>query len=398
MSQPAIRVTILCAKFDEAEEFRQTLRHLQHPFEELSDHNIVYDHLDLTDSQGHRLSLDLHSGDQGGSVMTSEMATRILHQAQPHWLLMTGVCAGNPHKVKLGDLVIADRVYDLHSGKAMVGQTWPEMHAPEINPYLRDPIHRIVISIEEKQEWSQLVKVARPVSSRYKKEVLRTILYEHRTQLERSENPAPMELAPGDKYGLGLREIHSRILSLMACPLKECASLLQKMSEGTGALMTYCNRSSKYYVKGQQSQEIQDLIGRGEFPELDASEPKTHLGVMATDVSRVRADLSKEDWKEMEAKGDRNLLGLEMEGYGLYEAVHRYNSINYEDPRPKVQVLLIKGVSDVGDPEKGDEFHKYGKQISAAFVYKFLMKYGYPVADKKDGDRKTANTEEKKTI
>jgi hypothetical protein len=45
----------------------------------------------------------------------------------------------------------------------------------------------------------------------------------------------------------------------------------------------------------------------------------------------------------------------------------------------------MKGVSDVGDPEKDDQFHDYGKQISGAFMYEFLRKYGYQMADKKNG-------------
>ena len=397
MSQPGIRVTILCAKFDEAEQLRQTFSHLGSRFQDLCHHNIVYDHLDLTDPQGHRLDLDLYSGDQGGSVMTSEIATRILQESKPHWLLMTGVCAGNPHRVKLGDLVIADRVYDLNSGKAIVDQTLPEIHAPEINPHLRNPILKTLSEIEDKKEWGQLIKVARPVSPRYKKEVLRSILYQQRTQqLERTGNPILMELRPGDKYGLGLREIQKQIPSPTSCPLKECANLLQKMSRGPEPLITYCDQSFKYYLQDQQYRQISDLNGRGEFPEPDPSDPATHLAVMATDVSRVRADLSAEAWQEMEEKRDRNLSGLEMEGYGLYEAVHKYNGINYEDNRPKVQVLLIKGVSDVGDPEKDDQFHKYGKQISAAFVYKFLIKYGYRLADKKPESRQLGETDEKK--
>ena len=386
MTQAIIRVTILCAKFDEAEQLRRTFRHLGSPFQEVLVHNIVYDHLDLTDSDGHRLSIDLHSGDQGGSVMTSEIATRLLQESKPHWLLMTGVCAGNPNKVKLGDLVIADRVFDLRQGKALVGQILPEIHAPEINPQLRGPIQRIVASIEENKEWSQVVKAVRPVSPRYKKDVLRKILYDQRTQ--RLPIPGIYTLSssslPGDKHGLDLRAIQQLIHSQTPCPLKECAHLLQRMSEGTAPLITYCNQSFKYYVNEPQYQQISNLTGRGAYPELDPSEPETHLGVMATDVSAVRADLSKSDWKEMEAKWDRNLVGLEMEGYGLYEAVNKYNSINYENNRPKVQVLLMKGVSDVGDPEKDDQFHKYGKQISAAVVYKFLMRYGYQLADRRD--------------
>ena len=396
MSRPPIRIVILCAKFEEAEQFRQTLCDLGSPVREVRHDNIVYDHLDFQDLDGYPLSLDLYSGGtESGSVMSSEMATQILHQTQPHWLLMTGVCAGNPHKVNLGDLIIADRVWDLRSGKAVVGQILPELHVPSINPHLSDPIQRTIKMIEQQsQGWSSLIRVNRPISPRYKKEVLRQILYDHRIQQEQQDSAQ----APGEIYGLEIRDIQTRVQSHASCPFQECAALLKKMSQATTPLIRFCERSFKYYLDADQEREIRRLRSQGQFPMPDPTQPQVALGIVATDLSTVRADLSPDDWRRMEEEGDRNVLGLEMEGYGIYQAVYRYNTQHHSEPRPQTQALLVKGVSDVGDPEKDDEFHKYGKRIAAGFVYQFLRRYGYKLADRRDLNNQTQRSRLQSTI
>ena len=53
-----------------------------------------------------------------GSISTGIYTTYLLQKFQPLWILMSGICAGNPtNNVKLGDLVLALRVADLNAGK-----------------------------------------------------------------------------------------------------------------------------------------------------------------------------------------------------------------------------------------------------------------------------------------
>ena len=416
----SIQVVILCAKFDEAEQLCQVFHHLQLPIREAYFHNIIYDQTVLTDSEDHVLVIDIYScASRSGSVITAAMASEILHRSKPHWLFMTGVCAGNPNKVHLGDLLIAERVFDLRQGKAVVGQILGDLSLPTINIRLEDPILRTAKAIQKQKDgWQKLIPAPRPMSPRYKKEVLRWMLYQRRRELisrastgsDISGQVGDLALdmastlvgasspAPGDQSGQSLKEIQALLgqSNPTTWAPKECANLLLRMSQATPPQIMYCHRSYKYYLTQSQEQEINNLLGQQEqYPELDPVQPETHLGVMATDVSAVRADLSPRDWEEMAVKyHQRNLIGLEMEGYGLYETVKSYNETHHDDGRPQVQVILMKGVSDVGDPEKEDQFHAYGKQISGGFVYEFLRKYGYQLADKKN--RPAAREEDEK--
>ena len=61
---------------------------------------------------------------------------------------------------------------------------------------------------------------------------------------------------------------------------------------------------------------------------------------------------------------NRKLRGLDMEGYGLYLAGHML----------KKNCVLIKGIADFGDSEKGDIYHKVCSYTSAWFVSQYIKK------------------------
>ena len=61
---------------------------------------------------------------------------------------------------------------------------------------------------------------------------------------------------------------------------------------------------------------------------------------------------------------NRNLKGLDMEGYGLYLAGHMLNK----------SCVLVKGLADFGDENKEDKYHKVCSYASAWFVMHFIKK------------------------
>lgn len=61
---------------------------------------------------------------------------------------------------------------------------------------------------------------------------------------------------------------------------------------------------------------------------------------------------------------NRKLIGIDMEGYGVYLACHFFNN---------TKALFIKSVSDYGDDQKDDRFQKYASYTSARFLYSFLF-------------------------
>ena len=218
------------------------------------------------------------------------------------------------------------------------------------------------------------------------------VLCVHRRSQESTPTLNVDSRAPGGVWGVSLDQIVDQLPESKMWEEGEAASLLNKLSILAPPEVAYCEESCQYYLNEAQYRKIRGLIGRGNYPKKDHTEPEVRLGVMAAD-SAVRADMSTEDWNQMAVElAQRELIGLEMEVSGVYGAVGIFNDRNVD----RVQGVLIKGVSDVASPEKDDQFHKYGKQISAAFVYKFLIKYGYPLVDKRPENPQLGETDEKK--
>ncbi|MCM1141161.1 MAG: hypothetical protein NC453_21555 [Muribaculum sp.] len=66
--------------------------------------------------------------------------------------------------------------------------------------------------------------------------------------------------------------------------------------------------------------------------------------------------------EKLKGQGDRKLTALDMEGYGMY---HSSNLLN-------VPCIWIKSVSDLGDTQKDDKYHKIGAYASGYFIYKLI--------------------------
>lgn len=89
--------------------------------------------------------------------------------------------------------------------------------------------------------------------------------------------------------------------------------------------------------------------------------PNIHVGPGACG-SYVVGD---EAFMEQLVKEDnRNLKGLDMEGYGLYLAGHMLNKT----------CVLVKGIADFGGKDKDDKYHKVCSYASAWFVQHFIKK------------------------
>lgn len=87
--------------------------------------------------------------------------------------------------------------------------------------------------------------------------------------------------------------------------------------------------------------------------------PSIHIGPGACGSYVV----SDETFMEQLLKDDnRNLKGLDMEGYGLYLAGHMLNKT----------CVLVKGIADYGGKDKDDRYHKVCSYASAWFVQRFI--------------------------
>ena len=90
--------------------------------------------------------------------------------------------------------------------------------------------------------------------------------------------------------------------------------------------------------------------------------PQTRLRLHVGPMASVPAVLSSKTNVDEIQKHCRKLMGIEMEGYGLFYAAH--HSIR---PRPQY-TILVKSVSDYADPEKSDDYQDYCMFTSASMV------------------------------
>jgi nucleoside phosphorylase len=70
-------------------------------------------------------------------------------------------------------------------------------------------------------------------------------------------------------------------------------------------------------------------------------------------------------FSRLEDEQKRKVIGLEMEAFGLYDAVRRLGSIAPE-------VICVKAVCDFGDGAKNDKYQTYCAALSAAAAVEFM--------------------------
>ncbi|MDO9421071.1 MAG: hypothetical protein Q7T66_10440 [Herminiimonas sp.] len=92
--------------------------------------------------------------------------------------------------------------------------------------------------------------------------------------------------------------------------------------------------------------------------------PKLVIGPMATGSS-VLAD--ERITARIKLQQHKNVVGLDMETYGVYAAV--------QSCAPHITVISLKAVCDKGDLQKNDDFQEYAASVSARAISHFLTNY-----------------------
>ncbi|SEA55063.1 Nucleoside phosphorylase [Xylanibacter ruminicola] len=98
-----------------------------------------------------------------------------------------------------------------------------------------------------------------------------------------------------------------------------------------------------------------------------AGKPQTRLQLHLGPIASVPAVLSRKEEVDKIQVHCRKLLGIEMEGFGVF-----YAASNSAHPRPQYTVL-VKSVSDYADTEKSDDFQDYAMYTSAEFAKHVIM-------------------------
>lgn len=112
-------------------------------------------------------------------------------------------------------------------------------------------------------------------------------------------------------------------------------------------------------------EEFANAVRKGWKDKKIKSIPSIHIGPMASGAAVIaNGDITKEIIRQQQ----RNIIGIEMEAYGLiYAANHAI--------RPKPEVIIMKSVCDFADEHKNDGYQSYAAYTSASFLYEYARRY-----------------------
>ena len=285
-------------------------------------------------------------------------ATLLASQLKPRCLAMVGICAGNRKEgVKLGDIVVADRVFDCEFGKlkAYYEDGWSHHSEKSLSPYYKMDLKRReekfydlmtynltsvwigkINNLSQKPiNWIEHISSIRPRSYEHQSFWLRHRIYEYRS------NP-------------NIKEVLEKHPDLD----RECPSLgkvIEKLWKDEllvkGKLKL--TEISKEKVIEEQSIGVENR---------DHDNPRIHLGPIGTSKNVIR-DPKIFDYL---SKIQCGVKGVEMEGSAI-GAVADVLRIPW--------MIVVKGVSDYADHNKDDQFREYAAEAAARFLIAFLKEH-----------------------
>lgn len=335
-------ICILCALPEEAERLKEA-------FEEAStnifkDQSLIkfqpgysrnlrrdYSYAVITNRVGEQLSVLVTWQADNGPMETGLQAQQLFEEFQPRFAAMTGICAGDREKVKLGDIIVASRAYLYDVGKIVEGKDGHPELRPD-NPMWSLPTE-VLQAAKGFNAWKQVVeKEPRPLSLHQQRDWLLDTLLET-TALKVDNIPLQKlnEHAPDWK------------------------KIIRELRQGDDKAFLTNERTLKDYAR------VLDLRFEDGFPFKDPTQPEVYIAPMASG-STVRAD---NPFNEIHTSV-RGTLAVEMEGAAFYRTFKEFDKIHY---------LLVKGVCDYADKEKDDSYHDYAARISALYLLAFLRDY-----------------------
>ncbi len=334
-------ICILCALPEEAERLKEAFEeasekifHDQFPviFQRSRNSHLkrIYDYTTITNAVGEPLTVLVIWLAGNGPLETGLQLHPLIEEFKPYFAAMTGICAGDREKVKLGDIIVAERAYLYDVGKMTEGTDGPELQRD--TPMWSLPTE-ILQFVQGFSDWKQATKEeTRPPSKHQQRDWLLNKLLNPDTL--RIDDISPLEL---EKY------------------VPDLVTIIQDLRKGgTDAYLTSDRRLNN-------PDRVRELRFETVFPFRDAPQPAVHIAPLASG-STVRAD---NPFKEIRIPV-RGTRAVEMEGAAFYRTLKEFGDTQY---------LLVKGVCDYADKDKDDSYHDYAGRISALYMFAFLRGY-----------------------
>jgi nucleoside phosphorylase len=271
-----------------------------------------------------------------GLLHSAMAATRLVGDLRPRCLAMSGLCAGWRKATFLGDVVVADRVFQYDAGKLKtyrsVGDHPVEEVLHDLETYNLDP-HWYSVVEEFSRQWLDRFNYPRPLSHSYQERWLLNALYEH---AQDSNQPHPV--------------VHPE--RRKRCP--DWAAVVEKARLGERINLT---RKLSLLRRGRAYVEAMRALHPDAMPEDPPL--RVHLGALGTG-SKVIVDSNVFETLSLV---NRKIIGLEMEAVAI-GAVAEEESIQH--------MIVVKAVQDFADEDKDDSLRHFAARASASFLLAFL--------------------------
>jgi len=329
-----VDVCVVCAMPEEAKAFLDTVSELcQISFTSRTSPHYGYDFRVATiqNNRGEPLTLHVSWLPRYGPQETILHLSHVLEEYSPRFVAMSGICAGDRLRTRLGDLVVAERTYAYDSGKFVTDEQGRRVHEHDTLTFpLDENILRFVSLFEQ---WKpQVAQLTRPPSKRQQREWLLNQLLDEQTSSVREIPPAVLQ----DHVPDWRRIVH-------------------ELQQGSDPLLTPA-------LALRDQSEIEQLrYGLDPFPYTDPPEATCHIKPMASG-SAVHSD---DPFKDVQIPV-RATVAIEMEGAAFCRMMASI---------PGLRWLIVKGVSDYADRDKDDSYHQYAAAASARYLLCFLREY-----------------------
>lgn len=268
-----------------------------------------------------------------GELYTANLATRLM-ALSPEVIAMSGICAGDRRETKLGDVIVADRVFKFDHGKLKAAITAGGQRQQDIFHDLTtySPRAQLIEAAQEKEGlWRRDFPCARPIPYEAQERwLLRTLASE------------------------GMEGTLHHPERLTRCPAWE--KILKRLKKAK------LLKAEGLALTGPGARKAADFpIERPDGEPEEPRYPSVFVAPIAT-TSYVQED--PELFQSLR-KLERKTLGVEMEGaaIGAVAALE------------EVRMLVVKAVSDYADHDKDDQFRIYAAQASAWFLLDLLRRH-----------------------
>ncbi len=286
-----------------------------------------YETLQIPSTAGKPLTIALARPTRMGGRSTAPVTTALAERLNPQCLAMSGVCAGNPDAVALGDVVIAEMTYEYDEGKRaaddfvgdhrhlLLDDTWVRA-AQEFSPH--DLPSYGPITRDEATVWflERLLAGDEPRS-----------------------HPARPRYFPDGTWRTWPAEMQTE-------------GLIERSGQGWAL-----TDDGRRFI---QQRMYDDVDGPDRLPF------SVKVAPMASGSAVVKDGLT---WAHLAQMGVRTVAALEMEA-ATVATVARQQQIRFW--------LVVKGVMDHADPRKDDRYKRFAARASAEVLYALVTRLVAP--------------------